>query len=513
MKRLAAILTTGALALTGAVAHTAAAGPEHGSDEQMRAYWVDAFNGGIYDQAEVEKLVDDAEEAGANALIVQTVRRYDCFCNDAAYPRTDAAVAPEPFDPLEAIIEEAHEAGLEVHAWVNVNTLWNSATAPEDPSHVYNTNGLDAEGTDRWLNKRSDGVERVGNNTFVDPAHPEVVEYIVDGIRSIQENYDVDGINLDYIRYPDYNITDDGEFVNDWGYSDVSLARFHEATGRTDVPEPTDEEFSDWRRDQITNLVRKIYVSMYEEDASDRLSINAITYAYGPSHYGSFEESRPYLNVLQDWRGWVDEGIVDTVTAMNYKREWMDDQAEMFDTWNQFIAETQHESGRHMVSGPGLYLNDIDDSVQQAQEVDEYGLGWSGYSYANVSLDAAASTSQAVKDAERDELAARLRDEVFTEDSDVPEMHWKARPTSGIVEGSVTVDGRPADQLELDLIGRGGKQRVTTDGSGWFAAVDLRPGRYMVKIADPSSVRGVRPQHVVVEAGEIGDVQLSFRGK
>lgn len=512
MKQLAASLLAGALAVS-AFAATTPARADDAPAEQWRSYWVDAFNPGIYDPAQVGQLVEDAKAVGANALIVQTVRRYDCFCNDAQYPRTDAAVAPAPYDPLEAIIDEAHAAGIEVHAWVNVSTLWNSATAPTSPEHVYNAHGLAASGADRWLNKRHDGVEKVGNNTFIDPANPDAVEYIVDGIRSIQERYDVDGINLDYIRYPDYNVTGGGEFTNDWGYSDVSLARFHAATGRTDVPEPADEEFSHWRREQITNLVRKIYVTMHETDRTDRLSINGITYAYGPSHYGSWEQARPYANVMQDWHGWAREGIVDTVTAMNYKREWRDDQAEMFATWNDFIAQTQRESGRDMVSGPALYLNDIDSSVQQAREVTELGLGWSGYSYANVSIDATAATDPAVKVAEREAVARALRAEVFTGEARVPEMEWKTRPTDGILAGQVLIDGRVADQVALTITGPGGSRTVRTDGDGWFAALKLVPGRYKVKIADTAAVRGVRPQHVVVDAGEVARVELSLRGK
>ena len=58
---------------------------------------------------------------------------------------------------------------------------------------------------------------------------------MVDGIASIVEEYDVDGINLDYIRYPDYNSTTE---TSDWGYSEVSLQRFAAATGRTNVPAP-----------------------------------------------------------------------------------------------------------------------------------------------------------------------------------------------------------------------------------------------------------------------------------
>lgn len=506
MKRLVLSLLAVVLALTGFAAPRASAEPA----PQWRSYWVDAFNPGIYDAAQVAKLVADAKEVNANALLVQTVRRFDCFCNDALYPRTGAAIAPEPFDPLAEIVAQGHAAGLEVHAWVNVTTLWNAAAAPADPTHVYNTNGLTATGDDRWLNKRSDGAERIGNNTFVDPANPAVVEYIVEGIRSIQENYDIDGINLDYIRYPDYNITNGGTFVNDWGYSEVSLRRFHEATGRTDVPAPTDEQFSEWRRDQVSALVRKIYVDMVATDASDRLSVNGVSYAYGPSYYGSWEQTRPYSEVMQDWYGWSTEGIVDTVTVMNYKREWMPDQAIMFSTWNDFIAKTQSDAGRTMVSGPALYLNDISNSVQQAREVTELGLGWSGYSYANVSLAATASADPAVKDAERDALAAALTADLFAEPTDVPEMTWKTRPTQGIIAGTLTLDGKAWDQATLTIT-RNGKVKdtrtVTTDGTGWFAALKLEPGRYRVQLADKDGV-DVRTAVVVVRAGAITPVVL-----
>src|SRR5699024_9479551 len=151
------------------------------------------------------------------------------------------------------------------------------------------------------------GEDRQGNNTYIDPAHPDAVDYLVDGVTSIVENYDVDGINLDYIRYPDYN---GGERQNDWGYSETSLARFAAETGRTDRPAPDDEEFSQWRRDQVSTMVRKIYLSMYETDPLTRLSINGITYAFGPASYDDgWEGTRPYAEVLQDWRGWFDEGI------------------------------------------------------------------------------------------------------------------------------------------------------------------------------------------------------------
>ena len=317
--------------------------------EQWRSYWVDAFNEGIYNADQAAQLVEDALAVNANALIVQTARRYDCFCNRALYPRTDAAVAPAPFDPLETIIEQAHAAGLEVHAWVNVNTFWNSATPPRSPEHAFNQHGPTAEGRDRWLNKKYDGTELQGANAYADPGHPEVANYIVDAIRSIVSEYDVDGINLDYVRYPDFN-SQTG--VSDWGYNDVSVARFQQATGRSDVPAPSDAQWTDWRRDQVTSLVRKIYLGIWDVDPQARLSMDAITYGNGPQAVGGWEATRTYAEVLQDWVGWLDEGIMDTAVTMNYKRNWMPAQKQMYSEWAEFLADNQGQ--RPAVNGPGL---------------------------------------------------------------------------------------------------------------------------------------------------------------
>lgn len=478
-----------------------AASEVHQSVEQFRGYWVDAFNPGIYDAEEVQNLVTDAEEVGANALIVQVGRRYDCFCNDSAFPRTDAFIDPAPYDPLEEVIEQAHAAGIEVHAWVNATTLWNQADPPSSPEHAYNQHGPGAEGEDRWLNQRVDGTEQVGNNTWIDPAHPGAVDYFVDGVASIMENYDVDGINLDYIRYPDHSAD---ESQNEWGYSEVSLARFAEHTGRTDVPEPDDAEFSDWRRDQVSALVRKVFLQMYEIDPLARLSIDGITYGFGPvSHDDGFEGTRTYANVSQDFRSWLDEGIIDTVTAMNYKRNWMDDQARMFAEWNDALVE--YRAGRHVVNGPALYLNEIEDSVAQAHQTIDAGFdGWSGYSYANASLTANESGSSAVKDAERQALAEALREEVFAADAAVPEMDWKTNPTDGHLSGTFLADedGR-IDGVTVTIEAVDGEAaQARTDGSGWFGAVDLAPGEYVV------SATGAEPAEVTIAAGEVARVEL-----
>ncbi|MDT0341123.1 family 10 glycosylhydrolase [Streptomyces litchfieldiae] len=512
MRRILPTLLACLALLCGSLAAAAPAQAEDNPPEQWRSYWVDAFNAGIYTPDQVSTLIDDALAVNANAVIVQTARRYDCFCNRALYPRTDAAVDPAPYDPLDEVIAQAHAAGLEVHAWVNVNTMWNSTTPPRSPDHVFNQHGPTAQGAGRWLNKKADGTELVGANAYVDPGHPDAVEYIVSAIRSIVAEYDVDGINLDYIRYPDGSAQ---TTHSDWGYNDVSLARFQRATGRTDIPAPADPQWSDWRRDQVTNLVRRVYLGIWEEDPGARLSMDAITYGFGPQSVGGWESTRTYAEVLQDWAGWLDEGIMDTVVTMNYKRNWNPDQARMFAEWSEFLADAQGE--RQAVNGPALYLNSVADSVAQANlaltptAAGNTAAGWSGYSYANPSMDVATNG----REAERQRLAEALTtgpDAPFAEEAAVPDMVWKSAPSDGHVTGELALrDGTPLDGAEVTLIPLwpGGERHTQrADGSGWFGFAHVPPGRYLARVDLPDGVAGVPLTTVRVRRGDIAEADF-----
>ncbi len=477
-----------AAALFGPAVMTGPATATEPPEEQWRSLWVDAFNEGIYTPQQVTKLVDNAEAINANALVVQVARRYDCFCNRAVYPRTDATIAPAPYDPLDEIIAQAHAAGIEVHAWVNVGTMWNSATPHSSPEHVFNKHGVNATGADRWLNKRYDGAELMGVNAYIDPANPAARDYIVEAIQSIVREYDVDGINLDYIRYPDFNST---QTHSDWGYSEVSIARFQAATGRTDVPLPSDQQFSDWRREQITSLVRRIYLGIFELDRDARLSNDAITYAYGPQTVGGWEKTRPYAEVLQNWKGWLEEGIIDTVIGMNYKRDWKPDQARMFDEWTEVLADWQGE--RQAVNGPALYLNDVEHSVAQvARHRLTDSRGQHGGRVERLLLRQARARPRRAgatggADAERDKLIRALTVE---DPTGAPAGVRRGRSRCRTCRGSSrratsTVASRCQTARHLtdvpvtatNLLDRSQRvTHVTSDGSGWFGFVSLDPG-------------------------------------
>jgi len=478
---------------------------------QFRAYWADAFGEGINDQGQIDALVASTKASHANAIVAQVVRRGDCFCLRSTLP-VNESIAPG-FDPLQALINTAHAQGIEVHAWVIVNAMWNSTTPPKDPNHIFNLHGPAASGRDNWVMTSSDGRTKLNDDWMLDPGNPDAAAWVANAAASIVRNYDVDGINLDRIRYPDGNLV---SLVSSWGYNPTAVARFRAETGRTGTPSDSDPQWTQWRRDQVTGIVRRIYLESTALKPRIRVSADVITYGYGPQTTGSWENTRAYAEQLQDWRGWLREGILDTAMLMNYKRDSLASQHQMYDEWNEFAKDNQYR--RSVVIGSALYLNDIASSVSQVRRAlapsaaGNNAIGWVGYSYRTPdALTDAGTRSGAIG---RAELIKALTEAsqydagtpIFADAPTVPAMTWKSHPIFGHLRGTaVATNGTLLTGTVLHLVepASGAVLRTaTTDGSGWFGFVDLPIGTYRVT-ADSSAVAGGVLGQATIVAGTV----------
>lgn len=124
---------------------------------------------------------------------------------------------PQEIDPLQVVLEEAHARGIRVHVAINVfGEGLNAArigVAFERPQWMAQHLGADG---------RAVPGSEVGTIAFVNPAHPEVQLYELAVIQEVVSRYEVDGIVLDRLRYPD-GAAD---------FSEFSRGRFEEWLGR-----------------------------------------------------------------------------------------------------------------------------------------------------------------------------------------------------------------------------------------------------------------------------------------
>lgn len=487
---------------------------------QERALFVDAFGPGLEDADQIDQLVADAKAAHINTLIVQVVRRGDCWCNQSLLPRTEAAIAPAPFDPLATVITRAHAAGIAVDAWISTLGAWKGAAPPHAADHVYNTHGPSATGANNWLMWRVDGRQHDGDETLLDPGNPAAAAYVVQAALSIVANYDVDGLNLDRIRYPDDAY---GASAPVWGYNPVAVARFQAATGRTDTPAPTDAQWTAWRREQVTNLVRRISLDVAALKPSVQISVDAIAYGYGPQHVGGWQRTAAYAQVLQDWQSWLQAGIIDVAIPMVYRNDASPAERRMFDEW---VAYTRDHQGRgRIVMGAGLYMNDAAGNLAQLQRAlapDATGnslAGWAGYAYRTP--DAAVDAGKEAAAAGRAALLPRLVGNATAPGpfavAAAPLAKALGTPTTGLLRGvALGPDGAPLDQATVTLRDASGRLVASwrTDGSGWFGAADLPAGRYRLQLAAPTATADVvivpgRAQTVLLPNGPLAAFALA----
>lgn len=475
-------------------------------DGQLRGLWVDAYGPGFKTLDEIDTLIKDAKAMNLNAVFIQAVRRGDCYCLRSALPVSDDPALAGGFDPLATLIERAHAADVQVHAWVVTLALWGASAPPSDPAHAYNLHGPDAADGESWLNVRYDGVTRPQADVYLDPGVPAVADYLTEAVVSLVENYSLDGVTFDRLRYPDFN--EGGQ--PSWGYNPVSLARFAEETGGDPLPHPTDPAWAAWRREQVSLLERRLYLAA--KRANPRLWVGAATVVYGAPPQ-DFTDSHAYSVVLQDWAGWLAGGFLDLNLPMNYKNADADEAA-WFDLWNRRAAVLAH--GAATAVAAGVYRNDPEETRAQLREVmgDPQLSGWVGYSYRTPSrgVDRGWDEPGAV----REELAALFTapGEPFAE----PGMFGPPPPVTALL-GRVEADGAQTDGAQnrvqtVELL-NGGEVVATarTDAGGVYGfvldAVPTAPNApepdYLVRL------RGGVTVPAPVSAGEVARVPTLTR--
>ena len=504
---------------------------------EIRALWVDAFHAGIRSPAEAAQLVADAKRLNLNTLFVQVRRRGDALFASTLEPPLDDPAYDPSFDALAHIVPAAHAAGLQVHAWINAMPLWRDDTPPRDANHVFNRHGPSAVGGENWLTRSREGNERFPVGYFLDPGHPAARDHLVSVYLDIVRRYAVDGIHFDYIRYPE---TDDrlprGSNV---GYNAASLARFARASRTTAVPGPEDEAWTRWRRQQVTELVRRI--SIEARAINPRISVSAAVIAWGrpPRDRDDFSNTAPMQRIFQDWRGWLDEGILDLAVPMNYAREHDATVREWFNGW--IVFEKKHKRDRQLAVGVGGYLSAPQGVLAQISRARagrgrEKADGVSVFSYFQPSAPpppaerapVTPGTQQPTVTAaplpvvapppprpERLDFLTKGVESVpgaFARPAAVPSRPWLERPTRGYLAGTLTDDaGVPVEGSTVRIVRRrlfGGTKRAVTDANGWFGAAGLKPGRYRVEVEGRGTRTPTGRVEVEIKAGQVSRAAL-----
>jgi uncharacterized lipoprotein YddW (UPF0748 family) len=267
---------------------------------EARGLWVTRWN---YDSAEdVRGIVAAMADAGFNQIYFQVRGRADAFYRSAYEPwaaELSGTLGVDPgWDPLQTAIDAAHARGLEVHAWLNTFPCWSGYDPPPHtaPEQLYNAHP-------EWIVADESGTRMALNDSYVfcSPGIPEVREHVANVARDIDDKYEVDGIHMDYIRYPGPEYSHDA----------TSEARYAEA--RALRPDLT---YEDWQREQVTELVGLLYETLAA--VGDGTVLSAAVWGIYRNTFGWSAVSQGYVEYYQDPRAWTAAGLIDAICPMIY---------------------------------------------------------------------------------------------------------------------------------------------------------------------------------------------------
>ncbi len=420
--------------------------PPRGGTYEVRAVWLTtlqgldwpppAFAGDVEAQKQsLRGILDNLRRMHFTTVMFQVRSRGNAMYRSEREPwagELTGTPGKDPgWDPLEFAVEEAHARGLEIHAWFNVCRLWTGGappprTAPEHLCHAH----------PEWVKPFKDEY-------WLDPGIPNARRYTAQLCEDLIRRYDIDGLHLDYIRYPDASFDDAATYARYGG----------------------GKEKGGWRRDNISELVKDIYraaVSLKPWISVGSAPIGI--YRNLPAAKGW----QGYYSVSQDARRWLREGYHDYVAPQIY---WgLRSRGSAIDFEALVRDWMRGSSGRHVYVGIAAYRPEvskyIEEHVDACRREGAEGCCFFRYGFA------------------REEEMFRHRFDFL---SIPPSQPWKMNPACPAVRN-------------LAVREEGGRRRVTwqtpvsaTEGAGPSRFVLYRGSSAPVDISDPRNIAAILP--------------------
>lgn len=275
---------------------------------ELKGVWI---RPAFYTEKDIVKTLDNLSYAGINNIFLETYYHGKTIFPSQTMARYGFIKQNEDFvgfDPLKIWINEAHKRGIKVNIWFE--TFYVGNKPPEtNPEYILAKQPS-------WANYQKKNADSTSipysvsehNGYFIDPANPDVQNFLYELLCEIVTRYKPDGINLDYIRYPQslearYSNYD----MSNWGYTQYARTEFKKRYGVDPIElKPNDPMWYQWkfyRCNKITNFVRRVSVLC-------RYNNIAITTVIFPNRTAALDTK------LQDWRTWSMNNFVDGFTPL-----------------------------------------------------------------------------------------------------------------------------------------------------------------------------------------------------
>lgn len=266
---------------------------------QTRAIWLDRKSiVNSKSPAALRQIIRNLASTGINLIYFETLN-----AGFPVYPSKILTQNPlaQGWDPLQVAVDEAHKQGIELHAWVWAFAVGNTR---HNPIIGKSTSFTSPFFEDLNLNPRTHAMQMRNGSImpprqteyWMSPASPQGREAMKSMYREIVNNYDVDGLHLDYIRYPFQHSNDPA------GMEALSRQKYAHDTKHHPM------SFTSWKTQQVSSFVHEVSDEIRALDPDIILSAAVFPMA----------KAQRLAAIQQDWETWLDKGWVDTVSPMVY---------------------------------------------------------------------------------------------------------------------------------------------------------------------------------------------------
>jgi uncharacterized lipoprotein YddW (UPF0748 family) len=425
---------------------------------EFRALWVSRFEWPSPDAAKSQGVIDgimaDMGKHNFNAVMFQVRGQCDTF-----YPSTDEpwsdAISPtgaDPgWDPLAYALKAAHDQKLEFHAYINTHVGWQSQAhkPPTNPKHPFfkHFNAADPNARD-WLLQCEPGAPsqyREDGYVWLAPGVPSLQAYLRKQVLDVIRRYEVDGVHFDRIRSACVS------------QDPISTARMQPGSEGN----PAGLSPDDWTRDQFTRMLCDLYAQAAEIKPKVKIS-SAPLGLYAQDRYPNYPASFQYgMRVFQDSQAWLAAGAMDFIAPQIY---WLD--GERTPRFSEVLPDwLAHAAGRHVYPGLSVRTNPVGMAgiVNTARQ--KGALGTLIFSY------------RGFKSGNNFPFFSNPRGP-YARAVPVPEMPWKARPTEGIILGTLTDASSGQPVLDGQIQRTGSNYVALSSADGVYSFLKVPPGAY-----------------------------------
>lgn len=347
--------------------------------------WAEARGRNFTTAEEGSALMQTIRENNFNALFAQVYADGTAFYRSRIVPRA-GRIDTAYLDPLSDLIVDAHTASatenlVMVHPVFSTLRVYESWAEPVPPP------GNIIHSHPDWITESFQGKKLTSDKTYyLDPGLPEVQNYIVALVMEVVQNYDVDGICLDEIRYPDSG--------REWGYNPQAVERFNRQFQRQGKPLPDDPQWCQWREEQLTQLVQRLFSALRSTKPGVDLTVAVDISGDAPKSKEEFTSSPAFYQGLQNWVDWADEGTVDNICLKNFWRG--QPSGTEFVSWTDFALENKGKA--KILVGISGFLNFTDAILPQMRLARMHGAdGLVLFTYRSPTKDDPAVFFQTVK--------------------------------------------------------------------------------------------------------------------